>query len=574
MRIPAVLPPCRFRSPALSAIIPALEAPLRKIFPALLAVLLGVILGLLALMTPSPASPQAAGFSAQRAMVDIEAIAEVPHTVWDQASLPPIRAYIKARLIELGLEPIVRDYPAITDGFGHSYPLQNITARIPGKSGTFILLVAHYDSSPKKRSFEQEGSRGAADDGYGLSTLFEIARLIKASGTTAENGVAFLFTDAEETGLWGARAEMTSGFEAWKDVNFVINLEARGVKGPAVMFETGRNNLASIELFRAARWPFAYSFAVDIYRQMPNGTDFTAFLKRGFAGLNFAVLDDLSYYHSPRDNPANVSLTSLQHYGEEVLPIVKAYTGNPRYAKSDAFVSSQDMVYFNWLPGLFLSCSGGFAGLLSLVILLCFLAWFLLSVRAKRARLGSSLLWFLAWLGFAFASLALGLGASLVFAKLAGLPWKISYLPGVPGYQVIPWLALGLELGLAWLVARAARKRSWGRDSALAGAMAFNLLLLAVFHRFLPGGSFLFAFPVAVSLLAVLVARLARAPWIALAGPLFAISLFVPVLHLFDLALTLGALGLVLFMAALPIALSAPILADSEAPAAEGGGAA
>ncbi|MEI6386044.1 MAG: M20/M25/M40 family metallo-hydrolase [Spirochaetota bacterium] len=543
---------------------------MRKILPALLAVALGVILGLVALMTPSPGSAGATGFSARRAMVDIEAIAKGPHTVWDQASLPPIRAYIKARLAELGLEPIVKDYPPITDGFGRSYPLQNIMARIPGKSGASILLVAHYDSSPKKRSFEVEGSRGAADDGYGLSTMFEVARLIKASGTTPENGLAFLFTDAEETGLWGARAEMEAGFEGWKDVNFVINLEARGVKGPAVMFETGRNNLASIELYRAAHWPFAYSFAVDVYRQMPNGTDFTAFLKRGFAGLNFAVLDDLSYYHTPRDNPSNVSLSSLQHYGEQIMPIVRAYTEDARYSKADAFVSKEDMVYFNWLPGVFLSYSGGFAGLLSLVVFLCFLAWFLWSLRAKRARLGSSLLWFLAWLGFAVASLALGLGASMLCAKLAGLPWKISYLPGVPGYQVIPWLALALELGLAWLVARVAQKRASSRDSALAGAMALNLLLLAVFHRFLPGGSFLFAIPVAVSLLAVLVARLAATPWLALAGPLFAISLFIPVLHLFDLALTLGALGLVLFLAALPIALAAPILADLPASTAQG----
>jgi len=378
--------------------------------------------------------------------------------------------------------------------------------------------------------------------------------------------VAFLFTDAEETGLRGARSEMESDAAAWGDIDFVVNLEARGIRGPAVMFETGRNNAKTIELYRSARFPFAYSFAVDVYRAMPNGTDFTVFLRKGLAGVNFSVLDDLSYYHTARDNPANVSLSSLQHYGEQIVPIVMKYARDGRYSAPGAFASGGDMTYFSWLPGIFVSYPAAIASGLSVAAVLLFLLWAVTEARAGRLRAGRTLLWTLAWLLFALGALALGLAASLLFARIAGLPWKFTYLPGLPGYKLIPWLFLALELGAAWLLARRGAAGRGDRGSVLAGGLILDLVFLGLSHLFLPGGTFLFALPVLVGLGSASLARVLGRPRIGLVAVSLVISLYLPVLALLDLALTAGALGLLLFVAALPLALLGPLLVASVPP--------
>ena len=54
---------------------------------------------------------------------------------------------------------------------------------------------------------------------------------------------------------------MNQNFELYKNVNFVVNLEARGIKGPALMFETSSNNEKVIDLYKKANLPVSYSLA-------------------------------------------------------------------------------------------------------------------------------------------------------------------------------------------------------------------------------------------------------------------------------------------------------------------------
>ena len=61
-----------------------------------------------------------------------------------------------------------------------------IYAEIKGKNDSYIMLVTHYDSShaKKERYAEKDGSLGAADAGYGLSTILETIRAIKENNVT------------------------------------------------------------------------------------------------------------------------------------------------------------------------------------------------------------------------------------------------------------------------------------------------------------------------------------------------------------------------------------------------------
>lgn len=138
------------------------------------------------------------------------------------------------------------------------------------------------------------------------------------------NGIKILFTDGEEYGLLGAKQAVNES-EIFEGVRYLINIEARGTKGPAVMFETSPNNAAIMDLFKKSEHPFSYSITPEIYRLLPNGSDFTIFLQHDLPGINISVWDGLENYHTPNDNPDHLSDASLQHYGDHVLPIVKAF---------------------------------------------------------------------------------------------------------------------------------------------------------------------------------------------------------------------------------------------------------
>jgi hypothetical protein len=533
---------------------------INRFFVPLVGLALGIVFGLIAMTTPHPAPIDSEGFSAIRAREDILRIAAEPHTVWEQEKLDSVRAFIVESLTGMGLDVETFTYPPITDSSGHNYPLVNISASISGKSGRYILLVSHYDSRPKVYDSETGGSLGAADDGYGVSTMLEVARILKPNEDTLQNGIRFLFTDAEETGAYGAKTEMSQNIAAWSNVNFVINIEARGVKGPVLLAETGSKNRATIELYKKARLPFGYSFATDVYRKMPNFTDFTHFLNKGYAGINIAVIDDLSYYHTPRDNPDNISLSSLQQYGEQVLPIVLAYTSDPRYANTEAFESKEDMVFFPWLPGVFVSYSATIAWIISGIVFLLFCVWFILKVKKKEASIKHSFFWLLSWLGLAILMLGAGLGISFLLGKANGVRWDVTYMPGIPFERFIIWGCVLLAAFIPWLISY--RREAKGRKNAslLAGSIALNLIVLLLAHLFVAGASFMFALPILACLVGDFLKKKTNFYWIVAIPAALVIGIFLPIVHLLGLALTIGALGVLLFLTFLPTSMLGPLV--------------
>lgn len=129
--------------------------------------------------------------------------------------------------------------------------------------------------------------------------------------------IVFLITDGEELGLLGAKS-----FAETDPVRFavdrVINLEARGVRGPALMFETAHPNERDIRAFAdSVARPVSNSMMTDIYRLLPNDTDVSEFLPLGFGALNFSITEGLAAYHTPLDNLASLDPRSVQHMGDQ-----------------------------------------------------------------------------------------------------------------------------------------------------------------------------------------------------------------------------------------------------------------
>ncbi len=174
--------------------------------------------------------------------------------------------------------------------------------------------MAHSDSVP--------AGPGGADDAAGVAAVLETVRALKTS--PRQRDVMVLLTDGEEAGLLGAKAFFSSD-PARGHVGVVINLEARGNHGRAVMFETNRNAAPLIRaLADADALAAASSLMPDLYRRLPNDTDLTEALSRGYSGLNFAFFAGLGAYHRPADTADALDPGSLQHIGEQALRAASA----------------------------------------------------------------------------------------------------------------------------------------------------------------------------------------------------------------------------------------------------------
>ena len=78
-------------------------------------------------------------------------------------------------------------------------------------------------------------------------------------------GLKILFTDSEERNLDGIRCALERDNALFDNVGLAVNVEARGVKGPALLFETSSGNAALMDFYTEyARYPYTYSLTIHI----------------------------------------------------------------------------------------------------------------------------------------------------------------------------------------------------------------------------------------------------------------------------------------------------------------------
>lgn len=435
---------------------------------------------------PAPLSKEtpATEFSAERAMAYLAVVARAPHPT-GSAEHDTVRDYITHTLQNAGLEPQVQTVTDINQTFGMVDKLENIVCRLKGKgAGKAVLLVAHYDSVA--------AGPGASDDGVAVSGLLETARALKNLPQLGRD-IIFLFTDGEESNLLGARAFISS--HPWaQDVGVVLNFEARGNSGPSIMFETSDGNGWLIDNFaRAASHPVANSLSYEIYKYMPNTTDFNAFRRAGYPGLNFAFIKGLEYYHTPLDTISHVNPGSLQHQGDYLLEMAKQF-GN---VASDIPKVKND-VYFDVL-GIFLVRYSQSAGMVFLSI-------------------AALLTGFILYLGFNRQYLSVGACVMGLFSMIAGIAITAS------GVWLVPWITFqmqhiarihaGLHYHSAWYILSASfvglaaglAFYTWiskiiGATNLVAGTFVGWLGAAILISFYFPGGSYLFLWPLLFSLI-------------------------------------------------------------------------
>lgn len=280
------------------------------------------------LSLPPADAPAASGFDTARALGRLARILgdERPHPVDTEAN-DAVRMRLVAELAALGLDAEVDDAMAC-NGSRRSRTVscarvRNVTARLGPAEGAPLILAAHYDSSPL--------GPGAADDGIGIAVMLETAAHL--ARRPLARPVVLLFTDGEEAGLIGARAFLERDPLA-AQAGALLNFEARGVTGPAVMFETDDANGAAVHaLRRAAARPVANSLMADMGRLIPNSTDVEVLRERdGLTILNFAIIGNEALYHTAGDRLAALDPASVRHMGDQALALaghLAAMAGEP-----------------------------------------------------------------------------------------------------------------------------------------------------------------------------------------------------------------------------------------------------
>jgi len=402
---------------------------------------LALVIGVWALQVPAPrdARTPAVEFSAQRAMADVRQIAARPHPV-GSADHRRVQDYLFGRMAALGLNPVLQPGALSPEAVNRltqwggdpaaaGNSAVNIVGVLPGRDAgaQAVLLMAHYDSA--------WGSPGAADDGAGVAAVLEAVRAIKARGS-ADRTLVVLLTDAEELNLDGARI-FFSEHPLRDRIGAVVNLEARGGGGRAMMFETGRGNAETIGLFtRAARQAdggaTSNALSIFVYENMPNGTDFTIPKNRGICGVNFAFIGRPSQYHSPTATPDNLDQGALQHIGSQALEATDAHLRAQTLP-----VAGANVVYGDVLGQWFIVHSTGLGWTLLAITaaLLAFAAWGARhATQLKAADVGRGMmsgLWLLAMgivvthgvRALAGPSAARAESADVYYTLLRRLPW-------------------------------------------------------------------------------------------------------------------------------------------------------
>lgn len=317
---------------------PNISSKIIKVFIILLIIAFPILNGFFQLIPPPLETSEIplTEFSTGRALKYLEVITKDPHPV-GSTEHANVRDFILKTLTELGLTPQVQksDVTYVSKDKKYDVEVENIVVRINGTSGEgkIIMLVTHYDTVP--------GSPGAADDGFGVATLLETARALKA-GAPLQNNILLLFSDGEELGLLGSKAFAVKN--SLKNISMVSNLEARGNAGPSIMFETGEQNELLINEFRKVAFnPVAYSFSYDVYKFMPNNTDFTVFKNAGLPGLNFSNIEGFYVYHSPLDKIKNIDPRTLHHLGSNIFALTRHF-GNLNLEENRL---KGNAVYFN-----------------------------------------------------------------------------------------------------------------------------------------------------------------------------------------------------------------------------------
>lgn len=481
-------------------------------------------------------------FNSKRAFGYLERLLgdETPHPV-DSDAGDAVITRLTDLISELDFSPIISDQTHCSSGWGglRCARVQNVMFWVGDPGPNAVMLASHHDSVP--------AGPGASDDGSGVAASLEIATYLKDK--TLKRPVLVLITDGEESGLIGAAAFVENNPIA-QLVSAVVSIEARGVSGPAAMFETSLPNGRDIAVLNTGvKKPISNSLAADVYAAMPNGTDVTEYLRLSSIDVgNYAIGGGVQFYHTPGDNLANMDQRSFFHIGANALEAMETFIDQ------DASEPEGQWIYTD-VYGLFVLALPQFLAL-PIIVLAGFGAIIVFLTRSGGATLRSALL--------PLAAVIAGVGIAFLLSYLVGiLRTEAQFAAATPialrGSQIAGSL-LGALLAINLLAQRGAEDRilaaSWAWLALLGGALSF----------FFPGAAIIFV-PAMIVLLPALLLFLIGKDGLgrilaAIAAIIFVLTV-VPLTAMGELMLFLEAAAPFTLFTVFSLLLLAPLVMDN-----------
>nr|XP_060618274.1 endoplasmic reticulum metallopeptidase 1 [Anolis sagrei ordinatus] len=310
-------------------------------------------------------------------------------------------------------------------GFTSYYDnITNVVVKLEPRSGAehAVLSNCHFDSVTN--------TLGASDDAVSCSVMLEILHALSKSSEPLKHAVIFLFNGAEESILQASHGFITQHHWA-KSVRAFVNLEAAGVGGKELVFQTGPENPWLVYAYiSAAKHPFGCIMAQEVFQSgiIPAETDFRIYRDFGnIPGIDLAFIENGYIYHTKFDTADRILTDSIQRAGDNILGVLKYLATSDKLARSHEYRHG-NVVFFD-IFGMF--------------------------VLAYPARVG-------AILNYTITALAiLYLGKKILQPKKRALMY-IKELAIAFGFTVFSWFAVFLGiLFVAIFISLIGRSLSW-----------------------------------------------------------------------------------------------------------------
>jgi Zn-dependent M28 family amino/carboxypeptidase len=205
--------------------------------------------------------------------------------------------------------------------------MNNLIAKIRGKSDQFVVLTGHYDT----KIMEGRNFVGANDGGSSAGLLLEMGRVL--CGKPRSNTVLLVWLDGEEAvrnwtqddSLYGSRhlAKRWQEDGTLRRVKAVINVDMIGDGDLTIVHEWN-----STDWLRKLVWETAVSLGYSRYFSVVDGAiedDHIPFLRAGASALDLIDFDygpGNSWWHTDQESIDKLSAQSFQVIGNVLVKVL------------------------------------------------------------------------------------------------------------------------------------------------------------------------------------------------------------------------------------------------------------
>jgi len=189
-------------------------------------------------------------------------------------------------------------------------PQYNVITEIEGSEfpDEFVIVQGHMDA--------WDGAQGACDNGTGMATTMEAARLIMEAGIVPRRTIRFVFYTGEEQGLLGSRGYVERHIDELERVSIVLNHDngtnyLKGIAATEAMLEDFEHVFAPIQRLDPTR-PFEIRQVPGL---RPGPSDHAPFVEAGVPAFHWDQ-SNAGYrrlHHTQHDTLAEVNHDDQRH---------------------------------------------------------------------------------------------------------------------------------------------------------------------------------------------------------------------------------------------------------------------